>query len=179
MECGWGSPEQIAACLHLANRWFQVLVDIAGLGSFALITLLVWLFRRLRKDLTKWEDEAAREKELRHYAEQAATHAEHRATLAESVAARDRATLDDVRRTVGASEDELRTQVVTTHAALAEARARIDSALELTSGDTGKFWSRDVGNRLNDYDRSIESSIPILLFGNQKGGVGKSEDDSI
>jgi flagellar biogenesis protein FliO len=51
MSCGWDSPEQIAVCIHLATRWFTVFVDIVGLGSFALIVLLTWLFRRLRKDL--------------------------------------------------------------------------------------------------------------------------------
>jgi len=48
-----------------------VLVDVVGLGSFALITLLVWLFRRLRKDLSKWEDESKRAGELKRFAEEA------------------------------------------------------------------------------------------------------------
>src|SRR5262245_26426980 len=98
MECGWASPEQIAKCIYLARLWFDSLVGIAGLGSFALITSLIWLLRRLRKDLTRWEDETAREGELRQYAEQAARHAEHRATLAESVAAHNKAALDDLTR---------------------------------------------------------------------------------
>jgi chromosome partitioning protein len=174
MECGWDSPEQIAACIHLANRWFQLVVDLAGLGTLALIALLIWLFGRLRNDLTKWEDEATREKEIRQYAEQATKQAEHRATLAESGAARDRAALESLKHAMKASEDELRTEVVTTREALSEAEARIEGALDLTAGGTGKFWSRPVGARFEDYERRIASSIPILLFGNQKGGVGKS-----
>jgi len=174
MECGWGSPEQIAACIHVAKRWFEVLVHLAGLGSLALVTLLVWLLQRLRRDLKKWEGETARERELRQYAEQASKHAEHRARLAESVAAHDKAALDDLRRTVGASEDDLCGQVVSAQAALTDARARIDGALELTAGGTGKFWSRAVSNRFEDYERRMAASIPTLLFGNQKGGVGKS-----
>ena len=65
MICGWDTPEQIAVCLHIAKQWSQVVADIVGLGTFALIAVLIWMFQRLRKDLTKWESEAAREKELR------------------------------------------------------------------------------------------------------------------
>src|SRR5215813_3465201 len=155
MECGWSSPEAIASCIYLAKIWFKLLVDFAGLGSLALITLLIWLFRRLRGDLKKWEEETAREKELRQYAEQASKHAEHRANLAESVAARDKAAFEDLKRTVVASEDDLRRQVVTTQAALTDTTARIAGALELTAGGTGKFWSRPVGNRFDDYERRI------------------------
>src|SRR5262245_17024518 len=131
MECGWASPEQIASCIYAVQRWFQLAADLAGLGSVALITLLIWFLRQLRKDLQRWEAETAREKELRQYAEQASKQAEHRATLAESMAAKDKGALDDLKRTVDASEDDLRKQVVTAQAALTQARARIDAALEL------------------------------------------------
>jgi cellulose biosynthesis protein BcsQ len=174
MECGLGSPEQIAACIHIAQRWFQVLVDIAGLSSLALITLLIWLFQRLRKDLTKWEDEAAREKEMRNYAENSATEARHRADLADSVANRAQKEKNELEAVLHTSSEELRKQLGETQGRLSEASARIESALEATAGGTGKFWSRPVYDRFNDYERQIASSIPILLFGNQKGGVGKS-----
>lgn len=174
MTCGWDSPEQISVCLHLANQWVRVIVDVVGLGTFALIAVLIWLFQRLRKDLDKWEVEAAREKELRQYAEQAAKHAEHRASLAETASLRDRKAVDDLTGTISAGEDQLRKQVVSTAAQLSEAKDRINSALDLTAGGTGRFWARPVGVRSDDYERRIASSIPILLFGNQKGGVGKS-----
>jgi hypothetical protein len=64
--------------------------------------------------------------------------------------------------------------MVTTQLALAEAMDRIDGALKFTAGGTEKFWSRPVGARFDDYELRIASSIPTLLFGNQKGGVGKS-----
>ena len=90
MQCGWDSPEQIAACIHLVARWFNVFVQIAGLGSFALIALLVWLFRRLRRDLQKWEQESERATELKKLAEDSARQAEHRVTLVEREALRDK-----------------------------------------------------------------------------------------
>jgi cellulose biosynthesis protein BcsQ len=174
MACGWDTPEQIAACIHVASRWFQVAVDLAGLGSLALIALLIWLFQRLRSDLQKWEQEAAREKELREYADKAAKQAEHSKELAQSDAAQAKAQLATVTSTVAASEDELRKQVLNVQSALSDATNRINNALNSTGDGTGKFWSRPVGLRPVDYETRVASSIPILIFGNQKGGVGKS-----
>ncbi len=174
MNCGWDTPEQIAACIHVASRWFQVAVDLAGLGTLALIALLLWLFQRLRKDLTKWEQEAAKERDLREYADKAAKEAEHSKELALSETAHAKSELDKVKATVVASEDELRKQVLVVQAALSDATVRIDSALKMTGDGTGKFWSRPAGVRPHDYETRVASSIPVLIFGNQKGGVGKS-----
>lgn len=174
MNCGLGTPEEIAACLHIAKRWFEVLVNVAGLGSFALIALLVWLFRRLRKDLGKWEDEAARERELREYAENTARAVTHRAELSDAIAARAKKDKDDLEHTLIAGSDELRSQLATAQSQLSEASVRIEGALSTTAGGASQFWSRPVGVRFDQYETSMASSIPILLFGNQKGGVGKS-----
>ncbi len=174
MECGWGSPEQIAACIHFAKRWFQVAVDVAGFGSLALITLLVWLFRRLRKDLAKWEQDAERERELRQFADSVATQAKHRAELAESVADLARKDLEELTERIQSGSDDHQKAIAEMHALLSTATARIDNALEVTKGGSNNFWARPVVNRFQGYEHGIASSIPILMFGNQKGGVGKS-----
>lgn len=174
MDCGWGSPEQIGACIHFAMRWFQVLVDIVGLGTFALIALLVWLFQRLRGDLTKWEAEAARDKELLQFAENTATEARHRAELADSIAARATKDKNELEAILKADTDELRKELAEAQGRLSEATTRMVGALEVTAGGTAQFWSRPVRGRFEDYERRMASSIPTLLFGNQKGGVGKS-----
>jgi cellulose biosynthesis protein BcsQ len=174
MDCGWASPEQIAACIHIAKRWFDVLIDLAGLGSLALVSLLIWLFQRLRRDLGTWEAEAAREKELRIHADNTALEARHRAELAESVAQQAKQDRDDLEDILKGGANELQTQLAETQLQLSAACARIDSALTITAGGTGKFWSRPIGRRCEDYTLRMARSIPILIFGNQKGGVGKS-----
>lgn len=174
MDCGLGTPEQIAVCLHGINRWLGVLVNMVGLGTFALITLLVWLFRRLRKDLSKWEDDAKRANELKVLAEEAAKHAHHRVELAERESARDRKALEELEQLTATSEDSLRRELVQAQAQLSRATATLDGALAITAGGTGRFWSRPVDKRFPDYEHLIATSIPIVLFGNQKGGVGKS-----
>jgi len=174
MECGIGSPEAIAKCIHLASQWLQVGRDLVGLGSLALITLLLWLFKRLRKDVKRWEKEVETEKQLRTLAEEAASQATHRARLAESNSANDKKVLDDCKDTLTKSGDELRSELAETKDKLALTNGRLDGALVLTGGGTGKFWSRPVGVRFPDYERLMPASIPSLIFGNQKGGVGKS-----
>src|SRR5262245_12279964 len=118
MDCGLGSPEEIAACIYLVRRWFQVIVDIAGLGTFALISLLFWLLARLRKDLARWENNASRERELRQYAEEAKAQAEHRSEFAEKEVERERRALDELKATLQASEDELRNNAISVQAQL-------------------------------------------------------------
>lgn len=174
MECGWGSPEQIAVCLHFAKRWLDVLTQLVGLGTFALIGLLIWLFRRLRKDLAKWEDESKRTTDLKRLAEEAARHAEHRVELAQREAERARKELEELQTIVTSSEDALRRDLTEVKGQLSDATGKIDRALHSTAGGVERFWSRAVGNRFAAYERQLAESIPILMFGNQKGGVGKT-----
>jgi cellulose biosynthesis protein BcsQ len=98
----------------------------------------------------------------------------HRAKLAESIASQATQDRDDLQDILKAGADELRRQLADTQIWLSRSRSQIESALNLTAGGTGKFWSRPVGQRCDDYELKMARSIPILLFGNQKGGVGKS-----
>lgn len=174
MDCGLGTPEEISICIDIANRWLQVLINFAGLGTLALISILIWLFRRLRKDLKKWEEEAERSKEQQRQAEDTARQAESRAAFAEASATRAQNDLDSLRNAASVGEDEIRANLADVERRLAGARSQIDGALSLTAGGSAAFWSRPVGKRFDEYERLISTSIPILLFGNQKGGVGKS-----
>ncbi len=174
IDCGLESPEQISACIYLAHRWLGVLTNILGLGTFALIGLLVWLFQRLRTDLSRWEDEATRANEAKRLAEEVARHAEHRVALAEQEAIREKRLLEEIKSSATSDQDALRAELTQVQAQLGSIATKLDQALALTSGGGARFWSRPVGTRFPDYEHLIASSIPILLFGNQKGGVGKS-----
>jgi hypothetical protein len=111
MECGFDAPEHIAACIHVAKRWFQVVVDLIGLGTFALITYLLWSLNRLRTDIVDWERNAASERALRAGAENAMLQAKHRADLAErqlGLARRDR---EELQSTLQAGSDQVAVQL--------------------------------------------------------------------
>jgi len=177
MDCGFDSPEKIAKCIEIARPWFDIASGLANLASvvgLSITTALVWMLSRLRKDLNKWQAEVAHEKELRGYAEQTTKEAQHRAELSESAATRDRDSLGKLKATIDASEDELRKKVVSVQTELDETNGRITAALTMTDGPAARFWSRPVGLRLVGYESLLAASIPILLFGNLKGGVGKS-----
>jgi cellulose biosynthesis protein BcsQ len=174
MDCGLGSPENLAVCIHAAMRWFEVARDLIGVGTLALIALLVWMLKRLRTDLTRWERDLENEKQLRLSAENTARQASHFARLAEANSARDKAALEDCRTMLSSSKDDLLRELASDQEALREARGRVTGALDLANSGTARFWARAVGPRLADYERLIAESIPSVIFGNQKGGVGKS-----
>ncbi|MGO9172199.1 MAG: ParA family protein [Rhodomicrobium sp.] len=174
MDCGLGSPEAIAVCIHVGLRWGEIVRDLVGVGSLALIGLLVWMLKRLRKDLSRWEDDLRKEKEARLAAENLATQANHLTRLAEANSVRDRAALDDCRSTLSTSNNELLKELAYTKEGLAEFKGHVDGALELAGSGAAGFWLRPVGARVADYERLMAASIPSLIFGNQKGGVGKS-----
>lgn len=174
MGCGWETPEQIAACLYWAGKWLGVGAQIAGVGAFALTSYLVWMGKRLRHDIAKQDAEAQQANQLKRAAEEAARHAEHRAEYSEREAERARKELGDLKVVVTAGSDELRSEMAATKSRLSDASGRLDAALHSTAGGTERFWSRPVGSRFAGYERQLARSIPILLFGNQKGGVGKT-----
>ena len=174
MECGLGSPEAIAVCIHVVERWGEVARDLIGVGSLALIALLIWMLKRLRADLGRWEDDLGNEKEARAAAENLAKQANHLTRLAEANSARDKAALDDCKATLSTSKDELLKEMGSAKEALAKIKSRMEGALSLAGGGTSQFWSRPIGERIADYERLMAESIPSLIFGNQKGGVGKT-----
>ncbi len=174
MECGWGSPEEVAVCIHVAGRWLDVARDLIGVGSLTLIALLIWMLKRLRKDLGRWESDLSKEKEARIAAENFAAQASHLTKLAEANSTRDREALDVCRATLLMGNDQLVKEQAIMKELLTETRLRISAALSLSDRGTAGFWTHSVGARVADYDSIIAGSIPILLFGNQKGGVGKS-----
>jgi chromosome partitioning protein len=53
-------------------------------------------------------------------------------------------------------------------------RDLLNRGLAASAGDGAAFWSRVPSSRPESYQTAIRDSIPILLFANQKGGVGKT-----
>jgi cellulose biosynthesis protein BcsQ len=166
-DCSFVSPEGISACVHFAQRWAQTAGDIIGLGSLAVVGLLVAYMRHIRRRLT-----IERVTSLERL---------HRATNAEAAQLQFDARIHERDATILANNDELRSlnekfalakSAVEANAGAAERNA---NALEISSSGDTTFWTqpplplKDTGLPL---DLTLE--CPVLLFANQKGGVGKT-----
>jgi cellulose biosynthesis protein BcsQ len=174
VECGWGSPEEVAACIQVAARWLEPARDLISAASLVLAAVLVWMLARLRKDLGRWESDLAREKEARAAAENLAAQAHHLMGLAEANAAQDRDALDECRAALSSGGSELAKELAAAKEGWTETRRHIERALRASSKGAAGFWTGPVGARIAGYERRMAGSIPILIFGNQKGGVGKT-----
>lgn len=195
MECGLGSPEALGLCAQHVWRWLQGMADGTALGVLLILSLTIWSLRDLRRSVARLDGklaggvaelarEFARERELRLCAVREAEEAGRRLAGAEH----DR---DGARAGLAALHDELEAKAKTFDAvrrelegSLSRAQSRLadiagvakrmDDALHDTSGGAVRFWSRPVGARFESYQRDIQTSIPIIMFANQKGGVGKT-----
>jgi chromosome partitioning protein len=162
-------PHGLAQCITNAMPWLQLVATLVGLGTSALI---IFLFQVAKK-----------------YSD-----ANDMLTTAYSEALTDKRTaqtkLDDTNRQLGATQYQLELCQAAKagdnselsqklQAALAEnqkLQSRLALVRSMTSGGDAGFWSRRPlpDRRMKDYDLRLETSIPILLFAAQKGGVGKS-----
>ena len=166
MSC-FDLPHGLAKCIEAALPWFQLVVGLTGLGTFALVAVLVWIIKKVRSDneiANKAYASALRDKET---AEAALRDAhvdlgavQHQLTVCEAARSGD---VDEITRKLEAairSNDEL--------------KARLKLARNMTSDGDAGFWSRSPGPRMDRYEELLGNSIPILMMAAQKGGVGKT-----
>lgn len=168
MSC-FDLPEGLARCITIVVPWLQLAAGLGGVGTFALV---VFLFRIAKKHsdandaLMKAYNEAVSDKQVA------------------------QTKFDDANRQVGAIQYQLelcQAAKTGTNGELSQKlqiavvenqklQSRLDLVRSMTGGGDAGFWSRPPlsDRRMKDYDRRLKTSIPILLFAAQKGGVGKS-----
>ena len=181
MDCGWGSADEIARCIVGAKAWLtsawpfiQAISALIGVGTFALVSTLVWFLKKARKDIRATEQTA---NELRETSK--ALRSEIMVAMKEKEAARKdaRTAMNNQQRLqeqfdkIRAPANEQLTQLRTENVALSE---KVNLVRTASSHDGEEFWGRNPGKRMGDYEQKISTSIPVLLFANQKGGVGKT-----
>ena len=173
-ECGFRTNEEIAVCvgavrdfIKLASPWIEAVLGAVGLGTFAVVSSLVWMLKRLRKDIESRQGELG------------ILQSDLIRAKAERDDAQSRARIAD--RTVEVLNEQLKTATGPIGEALAASNEQVsrlsdlvNGGLEASSGDGAAFWSRTPGVRPEAYQSAIRDSKPMLLFANQKGGVGKT-----
>jgi cellulose biosynthesis protein BcsQ len=171
-----GTANEIAQCLIIAKEWLAAAkpwiefgLSLLGIGTIGLLAVLTWVLRKQREDIAGLQstNEVLRSASKRAIEAQAA--AEGRATRSEQNLVR---ALDELRRV----REPIDAQLADAKSENSALRSKVDSVRGASRGDNAEFWSREPASdrRLTDYIEKLRKSIPILLFANQKGGVGKT-----
>jgi len=176
VTCSLGTANEITECVQIVIEWVKVAKPIIelgfgllGLGTVVSIGVLTWLLKKNRKDI---EAHVANDVALRQAAKDAAEAREKAEENERRSEVNLRLALEQISRLSGPLDAR--------SAEIAAENAHLNSKLELlrasSRGDGSEFWSRKVDplKRLADYERGLRNSIPLMLFANQKGGVGKT-----
>lgn len=178
MECSFSTANEVYQCVQTAKILFHIVSDILGLGTFALIGVLLWFGKKLRKEVQIFQKELDRTREEKRLAECRALTAEKYAAAAEKEPERLHGELNALKVILNEKSSELHAKAADLASELAFANRRIDDALAATeydgiTDDVVGFWSRPPARSIS-YTADLAKSVPILLFANQKGGVGKT-----
>lgn len=176
MSCSIKTVEEIAQCVVTFRDWLQfarpfieVGIALLGLGSVVSIGVMTWFLKKSRKDI---ENHQAAESALRATAKEASEARQKAEENERSTNLNLKLALEELKRASGPVEQQ--------HAHLVAENERLSGKLSLlrssSLGDGAEFWSRkgDPTRRLADYEKLLRNSIPVMLFANQKGGVGKT-----
>lgn len=175
MECWYGSPEEVAACVAYAREWvewakpfFSIALNLVGIGTAVSVVAVFWLLKKYRAET---ERHLKREGELQSAAktavdkQQGAEERERHAQVQLASALRSlevaQGPIDEQRRVLQEERDAL--------------QGKLEILRSSLGADDADFWARrvDPSQRQPDYE-SLRGSIPVMMFANQKGGVGKT-----
>lgn len=176
MECAWGDFDRVVECVRIAKDWIYLakpLIEIGlallGIGSTVSIGVLTWFLRKSRRDIESHQKVEAELRAATKGALEAREAAEERARLATTNL---RELTVELRSLRGPADAQL--------AAVRDERNALEQKLNLlqsaSKSNGAGFWSRIAhsSRRPDDYEKRLKNSIPITMFANQKGGVGKT-----
>jgi cellulose biosynthesis protein BcsQ len=148
--------------LKLIGPWLEIAVSLLQITIVAAVGSLIWVIRRWRLESENWAQEKSELSSKLQIAERWARIAEReqevlRETVGKNGAPGDRKIILDLQR-------------------------RLRGVEEVAKQEAADFWSRSVqqklprtlGPDLHSYSQMLSNSKPIILFANQKGGVGKT-----
>jgi cellulose biosynthesis protein BcsQ len=165
----------------------SIIASIFGLGTFALIAVLHWALKSLRSQMDIWKKDVTETKKRLSEAQESKRLAEEKSVALQAVAdelakepKRLREEIEKLTETINLNGAEANALAANLTSKLSRVESKLCNALEATAyaevatpEDAAKFWSR-AAHRWDDYTLKMANSIPILFFGNQKGGVGKT-----
>jgi cellulose biosynthesis protein BcsQ len=172
--CEFDSILGVNNCVHSALPILELIAGLVGVGTFALITLLHWVLKRLRRDLGFWESEYKKALAAKASAEDYARTSASSSQFAQREVDRLRDEIKKLNDAAGKNTDQLASENAELRDLYSELKERLDATLSLTGRASERFWSRPPEVLPQNYNTAISKSIPIILLGNQKGGVSKT-----
>lgn len=174
-ECTFASVDGVAQCAKVAAEWIlaaspfiQLGLAILGVSSAVSIGVLTWYLRNSRQDITHWKGVANYLRSVATEALQAQQEAEEKELRSSQHLGK---ALDEL-KSLRSPVDEQRARE---QAELQHTRRRLERLTEISQGDGASFWTAaHAAARQGDYERNLRNSIPVCVFANQKGGVGKT-----
>ncbi len=131
--------------------------------------MLTWVLKKQRRDIEGLQGTTEALRWASKRAIEAQTDAEAKTVRSEQNLARALEELSRVREPIDAQLADAKSEI-------ARLRSKLDLVRSASRGEGAEFWSRDadVARRRPKYVEDLSGSIPVLLFANQKGGVGKT-----
>lgn len=170
MQCFKQVQDWITAVLPV----MQAIGSILGVGTFAGMGLLFWFLKKARRDILRSEETA---NELR--ANSMALRSEIKTAMQEKAEAikdarQSRALQQRQQQLFANSQAPANEQINQLREKTEQLEKKVNAVRAASAGDQEGFWERAPGVRKSDYVHRLSASIPVLLFANQKGGVGKT-----
>ncbi len=166
MDCNFSTIDGIARCVLIGKPWIELALGLAGLGGLAAVSALIWTIKHWRSDRVKWQNDNERLARSASDAERASRLAVGERDLANQQ--RDLA-VSAISGDLSAQQEE----IAKAQYLIKDLGARVDAVRAVRLGDSAAFWSRPAGP-LPQFDTEMQNSIPVTMFANQKGGVGKT-----
>jgi cellulose biosynthesis protein BcsQ len=176
MECSFGSAEDVARCVGDIRLWIEwakpfinIVLDLLGIGSVLTVGLFFWLFR-------KYSADTDRHTKLSEELRSAVKQAEDGKQAAEEDAGRARQELSRALRWLEEDKGPLDEQIEALRVRCREYETKLGILRNTLGADDADFWAREVegSQKPPNFERRLRESIPVLMFANQKGGVGKT-----
>jgi cellulose biosynthesis protein BcsQ len=167
---------EFATCVVNAKEWITSIkpfiefgLGLLGVGSTISIGVLTWYLKHSRAEITEYKKAEADFRRVAKEALDARQNAEEEARSARSLANNALEQLKYVRAPVDEQNAILRDDN-------SRLSGKVEKLYSASSGDAARFWSLpiDPSKRPSEYEKRLGNSIPIIVFANQKGGVGKT-----
>ena len=182
------SPEEVTACIYAIWPWASLLFAAVGLLLVLLnlgaTSVVAYFLRNAKRHEAERDAAQLRYKELAEIVSGPLTRyqelvvnlqdANRKVEIAEGKQSELNLRIESYKASQGSDPSQASKAVIEAEARAQKSEDRLATIRKNANVDVDAFWARSVGRQPANYSELMKQSIPILLFANQKGGVGKT-----